>query len=134
MRYTRIFRGLAPRKPDPPSQNPKFFTLFVGIWVPKNAAFCADFKTLKNSEKFTYKKFIFQQFLPNSYRSGETPTFLHFHGQQLLNKRFLHFSSRFRNKLKILSILHFVPKVKCCDDKVFTSTFWNFKAKFTRNG
>ena len=119
------------------SMTPKIFLFFFGIWVFKIRRILRWFQICGNNRKKIHpEKVICQTLLQVSSIEEENLWFFTlFLAVTFLLANFSHFSQQFRNQRKILRC--FDTHIQILQRKSFyviLALFWNFKARFARNG
>jgi hypothetical protein len=119
------------------SMTPKFFLFFFGIWVLKIRRILPWFQICRNNRKKIHpEKVICQTLLQVSSIEEENLWFFTlFLAVIFLLANFSHFSQQFRYQRKILLCFDTHSQIlqrKCF--YVILALFWNFKARFARNG
>ncbi len=119
------------------SMTPKFFLLFCDIWVFKIRRLLRWFQICGNNRKKIHpEKVICQTLLQVSSKEEENLWFFTlFLAVTFLLANFSHFSQQFLNQHKILRC--FDTHIQILQRKSFyviLALFWNFKARFARNG
>ncbi len=119
------------------SMNPKICLFFFGIWVFKIGRILRWLQICgTNWKKVHQEKVSCQILLQVSSLEGENLRFFtFFFAITFLLANFSHFSQQFQNQRKILRFLY--PYSNFAKKKSFyviLALFWNFKARFARNG
>ena len=119
------------------SMTPKFLLFFFGIWEFKIRRILRWFQICGNNRKKIHpEKVICQTLLQVSSIEEENLWFFTlFLAVTFLLANFSHFSQQFRNQRKILRF--FDTHIQILQRKSFyviLALFWNFKARFARNG
>jgi hypothetical protein len=120
------------------SMTPNFFLFFFGIWVFKICRILRWFQICGNNRKKIHpEKVICQTLLQVCSMEEENIWFSTlFLAVTFLLANFSHFSQQFRNQHKILRC--FDNHIQILQEKSFffviLALFWNFKARFARNG
>ncbi len=119
------------------SMTPKFLMFFFGIWVFKIRRILRWFQICVNNWKKVHTEKVICKILlqVSSIEEEKLRFFTLFFGYNIFVSKFFTFSQQFWNQHKILCC--FDTHIQILQRKSFyviLALFWNFKARFARNG